>query len=147
MVLKSGKFALLSALAAGFALTPAPSVLAQAVVQSVPPPALGELQAALRVLSREPQNQPALLRAAWASIELEDIAAAEGYLRRAEAINPANGEISAGLATIALRRGDPIAAIRLFAQAETQGTPMAPYAADRGLARDLVGSNVAAQGF
>jgi Flp pilus assembly protein TadD len=147
MALKSGKFALASALAAGFALAPAPSVLAQAVVQAVPPPALGELQAALRVLSREPQNQPALLRAAWASIELEDISAAEGYLRRAEAINPANGEISAGLATIALRRGDPIAAIRLFAQAEAQGTPMAPYAADRGLALDLVGSNVAAQGF
>lgn len=147
MALKSGRFALASALAAGFVFAHGTSVGAQAVVQAVPPPGLGELQAALRILSREPQNQPALLRAAWASIELEDYAAADGYLRRAEAVNPANGEVTAGLATVALRQGDPIAAIRLFAQAEAQGAPMAPYASNRGLALDLVGSNVAAQGF
>jgi Flp pilus assembly protein TadD len=147
MALKSGKFALAGALATGLAFAPGTPVAAQAVVQAVPPPGLGELQSALRILSREPQNQPALLRAAWASIELEDYAAAEGYLRRAEAVNPANGEVSAGLATIALRQGDPIAAIRLFAQAEAQGAPMAPYASNRGLALDLVGSNLAAQGF
>ena len=111
MALAYGKLALASALAAAAILAPSQQAAAQAVVQAVPPPALGELQAALRILAREPHNQSALLRAAWASIELEDIAAAEGYLRRAEAINPANGEISAGLATIALRRGDPIAAI------------------------------------
>jgi Flp pilus assembly protein TadD len=147
MALKSGTFALACALATGLAFAPGTPVAAQAVVQAIPPQGLAELQSALRVLSREPQNQPALLRAAWASIELEDYAAADGYLRRAEAVNPANGEVSAGLATIALRQGDPIAAIRLFAQAEAQGAPMAPYASNRGLALDLVGSNVAAQGF
>jgi Flp pilus assembly protein TadD len=147
MALKSGSFALAPALAVGLAFAPATPAVAQAVVQAIPPPGLGELQSALRVLAREPQNQPALLRAAWASIELDDLAAAEGYLRRAEAVNPANGEVSAGLATIALRRGDPIAATRLFAQAEAQGAPMAPHASNRGLALDLVGSNVAAQGF
>jgi Flp pilus assembly protein TadD len=147
MAFDFSKLALASALAAGVSLTPSSPTLAQAVVQPVPPPALGELQAALRVLSREPQNQAALLRAAKASIELDDIAAAQGYLRRAEAVNPANGDVSAGLAAIALRQGDPIAAIRLFAQAETQGALMTPYASDRGLALDLVGSNVAAQGF
>jgi Flp pilus assembly protein TadD len=147
MALKSGTFALAGALAASLAFAPGAPVAAQAVVQAVPPPGLGELQAALRILAREPQNQPALLRAAWASIELEDYTAAEGYLRRAEAVNPANGEVSAGLATLALRQGNPVAAIRLFAQAEAQGAPMAPYAGNRGLALDLVGSNVAAQGF
>jgi len=147
MAFDFGRIALASALAAAVTLAPSQQAAAQAVVQAIPPPALGELQAALRVLAREPQNQSALLRAAWASIELEDIPAAQGYLRRAEAINPANGEITAGLATIALREGDPIAAIRLFAQAEAQGAPMARHAADRGLALDLVGSNVAAQGF
>jgi Flp pilus assembly protein TadD len=147
MALKSGRFALAGALAAVLALGPGTPAGAQAVVQAVPPPGLGELQSALRILAREPQNQPALLRAAWASIELEDYPAAEGYLRRAEAVNPANGEVSAGLATLALRQGDPIAATRLFAQAEAQGAPMAPHASNRGLALDLVGSNVAAQGF
>ena len=147
MALEYGKLALASALAAASVFAPARQAAAQAVVQAVPPPALGELQAALRVLAREPHDQPALLRAAWASIELEDTEAALGFLRRAEALNPANGEVTAALATIELRQGDPIAAIRLFAQAEAQGAPMMRYAGDRGLALDLVGSNVAAQGF
>lgn len=142
-----GRLALASALAAAAIFAPAQQAAAQAVVQAAPPPALGELQAALRLLGREPHNQPALLRAAWASIELEDIEAARGFLRRAEALNPANGEVTAALATIELRRGDAIAAMRLFAQAEAQGAPMARYAGDRGLALDLVGSNIAAQGF
>src|SRR5690606_21603788 len=119
-----GKLALASALAAGVALATSQPAAAQAVVQQVPPPALGELQGALRILAREPDNQSALLRAAWASIELDDLPAAQGFLRRAEAVNPANGEVTAGLAMIELRQGSPITATRLFAQAETQGAPM-----------------------
>ena len=147
MALGYGKVALACALAAASLFAPAQQAAAQGAVQAVPPPALGELQAALRVLAREPHNQPALVRAAWASIELEDTEAARGFLRRAEALNPANGEVTAALATIELHQGNAIAAIRLFAQAEAQGAPMARYAGDRGLALDLVGSNVAAQGF
>jgi tetratricopeptide (TPR) repeat protein len=120
---------------------------AQPVVQALPPPALNELNAALRDLSRNPGNVSALLRAGWASLDLDDTQAAVGFFRRAAGIQPQNGEVKAGLAAASLHRGDPIEAVRLFADAEAAGAPMARYAADRGLALDLVGNNAAAQQF
>ena len=147
MTKRNGILALAAALAGTVALAPVPGAAQQAVVQPIPPAALGELQAAMRVLARDPQDLRALLQAAWASLGLEDPQAALGYFRRAEAVAPANGEVFAGLATLKLREGDPIAAISLFAQAEAQGVPMARFGSDRGLALDLVGSNVAAQRY
>lgn len=119
----------------------------QPVVQPVPPPALGQLNAALRDLARNPGDVSALLRAGWASLGLDDTQAALGFFRRATAIQPQNGEVKAGLASASLRQGDPVAAVRLFAEAEAARAPMARYAADRGLALDLVGNNTAAQQF
>jgi Flp pilus assembly protein TadD len=117
------------------------------VVQPVPPPSLGELNAALKDLSRNPGNVSALLRAGWASLGLDDTQAALGFFRRAAGIQPQNGEVKAGVASASLRQGDPVAAVRLFSEAEATGTPMFRYAGDRGLALDLVGDNVAAQQF
>jgi Flp pilus assembly protein TadD len=119
----------------------------QPVVQPAPSASLGELNAALKGLSREPGNVVLLLRAGWASLGLDDTQAALGFFRRAAAIAPQNGEVKAGLAATSLRQGDPVAAVRLFAEAETARAPMARYAADRGLALDLVGNNAAAQQF
>lgn len=119
----------------------------QAVVQPLPPPSLGQLNAALKDLSRDPRNVPALLRAGWASLDLGDTQAALGFFRRAAAVQPQNGEVKAGEASAALRQGDPVTAVRLFAEAEATRIPMAKYAADRGLALDLVGNNAAAQAF
>lgn len=134
-------------LAAGSGPALAQGSYSQPVVQPVPPPALGELNAALRDLSRNPGDVSALVRAGWASLGLDDTQAALGFFRRAAAIQPAGGEIKAGLAATSLRQGDSVAAVRLFAEAEATGTPMARYAADRGLALDLVGNNAAAQQF
>ena len=117
------------------------------VVQPVPPSSLGELNAALRDLSRNPGNVSALLRAGWASLGLDDTQAALGFFRRAASIQPQNGEVKAGLASTSLRQGDPVAAVRLFSEAEASGTPMIRYAGDRGLALDLVGNNSSAQQF
>jgi len=117
------------------------------VVQPVPPPALGDLEAALKTLSHNSSDVTALLQAGWASLGLGDTQSALGFFRRAQAVQPQNGEIKAGLATASLRTGDPVAAVRLFAEAEASGTPMVRYAADRGLAMDLVGNNLAAQQF
>ena len=119
----------------------------QAVVQPVPPPALDDLNAALKILAHSPSDVAALLRAGWASLGLGDTQSALGFFRRAEAIQPRSGEIKAGLATASLRTDDPVTAVRLFAEAEASGTPMARYAGDRGLAMDLVGNNIAAQQF
>lgn len=121
--------------------------VSQAVVQPTPPAALGELNAALKDLGRNPRNVVALLRAGWAALTLDDTEAALGFFRRAAVIAPANGEVKAGLATASLRQGNPVEAVRLFAEAEAARAPMARYAADRGLALDLVGSNTAAQQF
>jgi len=119
----------------------------QPVVQAVPPPSLGVLNAALKDLSRDPANVPALLRAGWASLGLDDPQAALGFFRRAAGLQPQNGEIKAGLASASLHQGEPVTAVRLFAEAEASGIPMARYAGDRGLALDLVGNNTAAQQF
>jgi Flp pilus assembly protein TadD len=116
-------------------------------VQPVPPSSLGELNAALRDLSRNPGNVSALLRAGWASLGLDDTQAALGFFRRAASIQPQNGEVKAGLASTSLRQGDPVAAVQLFSEAEASGTPMIRYAGDRGLALDLVGNNSSAQQF
>nr|WP_166177078.1 SPOR domain-containing protein [Altererythrobacter segetis] len=119
----------------------------QPVVQPAPPASLGELNAALKDLSHTPGNVPALLRAGWASLGLDDTQAALGFFRRAAALQPQNGEVKAGLASTSLRQDDPAAAVRLFAEAEAAGTPMGRFAGDRGLAMDLVGNNLAAQQF
>jgi Flp pilus assembly protein TadD len=125
----------------------AQSAYARPVVQPVPPSSLGELNAALRDLSRNPGNVSALLRAGWASLGLDDTQAALGFFRRAASIQPQNGEVKAGLASTSLRQGDPVAAVQLFSEAEASGTPMIRYAGDRGLALDLVGNNSSAQQF
>jgi Flp pilus assembly protein TadD len=136
----------LAAVLSGAVSTPgAAQDYSRAVVQPVPPAALGELNGALRDLARNPNNLSALLRAGQASIGLDDPEAALGYFRRAEAIAPADGRVKAGLATAVVRLENPVAAVQLFAQAEARGAPMAQYAADRGLAHDLIGENVRAQ--
>jgi Flp pilus assembly protein TadD len=135
------------ALAAASGPALAQNSYSQPVVQAAPSASLGELNAALKGLSREPGNVVLLLRAGWASLGLDDTQAALGFFRRAAAIAPQNGEIKAGLAATSLRQGDPVAAVRLFAEAEAARAPMARYAADRGLALDLVGNNAAAQNF
>jgi Flp pilus assembly protein TadD len=135
------------ALAAASGPALAQGTVSQAVVQPTPPPALDDLNAALKVLADNPGNVVALLRAGWAALGLDDTEAALGFFRRAAAIAPQNGEVKAGLATASLRQGDPVEAVRLFAEAEAARAPMARYAADRGLALDLVGSNTAAQRF
>jgi Flp pilus assembly protein TadD len=144
---RSGVAMLACVLAAASGPVLAQGGASRAVVQPVPPPALDDLNAALKDLSHDPANVAALLRAGWASLGIDDAQAALGFFRRAAAVQPQNGEIKAGLATALLRQGDPVSAVRLFAEAEAARAPMARFAADRGLALDLVGSNAAAQPF
>ena len=118
---------------------------AQEVVQQLPNPATATLNDAMRRLSRNPGSLPALLDAGRASIDLDDTDAAEGFFRRAGAVAPNDGAVLAGLALVAVRRREPQAALTLFDRASAAGTDLAPYAADHGLALDLVGRNAEAQ--
>ena len=118
---------------------------ARPVVQALPDPAAERLSEALRLLAQDPHSVDALVDAGRASLALDDIAAAEGFFRRAEAVAPADGRIKAGLASVLVRRRQPVEALRLFAEAEQAGESMQFHAADRGLAYDLIGDNIHAQ--
>ncbi len=120
-------------------------VLAQAVVQQLPNPAVGELSDALRRLGNDPRSLDALLDAGEASIALGDVDAAEGFYIRAQAVGSESGRVAAGFARIALARGEATKALELFDRAAVLGQPLTRFAAERGLAYDLVGLNARAQ--
>lgn len=133
------------AIAAALLVAAAPGAWAQEIVQALPPPAQEDLNDALRRLSRNPESVPALVAAGRASLELGDDDAALGFFSRAQAVAPEDGRVLAGLALVAVRRGEAVKALQLFRNAEAAGEHMAPYAAERGLAYDLVGRNDRAQ--
>jgi tetratricopeptide (TPR) repeat protein len=118
---------------------------AQPIIQSLPDPAVQRLNDAQRRLARDPRSLQALIDAGQASLSLDDIDAADGFFRRAEAIAPGDGKVKAGIASVFVRRRQPAEALRLFAEAEQAGEPMRFHAAERGLAYDLIGDNARAQ--
>ncbi len=134
----------LSGLGLGLLTVPA-ALWAQEVVQQLPNPASATLNDAMRRLSRNPGSLPALIDAGRASLELNDVEAAEGFFQRARSIAPGDGAVLAGQALVAVRRLDPLTALTLFDQARAAGENLDRYAADHGLALDLTGQNAAAQ--
>lgn len=117
------------------------------VVQPLPPKASGDLAAALRRLGSNPNDSAALLAAGWASVELSDLDAAAGFFSRAATLPGGAGNARVGLAAVQVYRKNPVEALKLFADAEALGADLAPHAAERGLAYDLVGDNARAQEF
>lgn len=115
------------------------------VVQPLPDPNTERLNDALRTLSRSPRSLDALVAAAEASLALDDLDAAGGFIQRAEAVSPADGRVMAAHAAWLARRQQPAEALRLFAEAEKTGALGLARLADRGLAYDLVGDNARAQ--
>lgn len=133
-------------------LAPATAVQAQAasdgsraVVQPLPSPAVGELNSALRRISRNARDVDALLAAGSASLRLNDNEAAAGFYSRARDVEPRNAQAAVGLANAYLRSDRPVEALQLYREAEQAGASTQAMAADRGLAYDLVGENAAAQ--
>lgn len=130
---------------ASFAVLVVVPVAAQEVVQEVPGPENEALSDALRRLSRNPDSVSALVDAGHASLALDDVGAALGFFSRAQAQRPEDDSVLTGLALVAVRRGEGSIAVQLFDNASAAGASLAPYAADRGLAYDLVGNNARAQ--
>ncbi|AKQ43423.2 hypothetical protein CP97_12065 [Aurantiacibacter atlanticus] len=120
-------------------------VSAQEVVQQLPNPASEDLSGALRRLSRNPDNLRALVDAGIASLELGDVDAALAFLRRAQNRDPEDGRMLAALARVAVLRGEGVAAVQLFDNADAAGASLSAVTADRALAYDLVGDNARAQ--
>jgi len=118
---------------------------AQQMVQSLASTDADLLAAQMRQLAANPRDLNALATAGELSLKLGDLSAAASLFARADKIDAGNGRVKAGMAAILVRSERPGEALRFYEQAERSGLPPARYAADRGLAYDLVGEQERAQ--
>jgi Flp pilus assembly protein TadD len=103
------------------------------------------LAADMRVLAGNPQNLTALIDGAELTLKLGDPTAAAALYGRAEKIDPNNARIKAGLGSLLVQAERPGEALRRFAEAASLGLDPRTFAADRGLAYDLIGEQERAQ--
>jgi len=103
------------------------------------------LSASLARLASNGNDTSALLDAGRASIALEDYRAALGFLLRAEQASPRDGAVKAALGSAMTHLENPTRALDYFGEAQLLGAPERLLLADRGLARDLLGQQEAAQ--
>ena len=132
------------------ATAPAPAVAApapQSSTEVVAPPApdADALASEMRVLADHPNDVGALVSAGELALKLGDTTAAARFFARADKIDPRNARLKAGTGSMLVRLERPGEALRLFADAETLGLDPRSYAADRGLAYDLIGQQGRAQ--
>ncbi|MBI0476560.1 SPOR domain-containing protein [Sphingomonas sp. MA1305] len=129
------------------ALASAPAVLpAQQMVQALPGTTDADrLAEQMRALASNPRDVNALIAAGELSLGLDDLSGAASLFARAEQVAPGNPRIKAGEGSILVRSERPGEALRYFAQAEAAGLDPRNYAADRGLAYDLIGQQERAQ--
>lgn len=132
-----------------FALSTALAVPARAqyvagsTVQATAP--ADQLASVMRRLATAPTDTFALISAGELSVKLDDMSAAAAFFARADKIDPRNGRVKAGIASILVRAERPGEALRYFQMAEKLGLPSSRFAADRGLAFDLLGEQERAQ--
>lgn len=119
--------------------------VAQTMTAPAPPGDADELAMQMRQLAADPQNLAALIRAGELALRLEDNSAAAGFFARAERIDPRNARIKAGMGSLLVGEERPGEALRRFAEAEALGADGRAFAADRGLAYDLIGEQERAQ--
>ena len=145
LMTRSSHHLLTAALALVLAAVPA-AASAQAIVQAIPGTTdadrLGDV---MRQLASNPRNVDALIKAGDLSMGLGDLSGAAALFARAEKVNPRDGRAKAGMASILVRSERPGEALRYYAQAEGLGLDPRNFAADRGLAYDLIGQQDRAQ--
>lgn len=134
----------IGAFASALLLGASPALAQGEVVQTHNPDA-DALATQMRVLAENPRDVEALLAAARLSTRLGDLSGALALLQRAESIEPSNPRIASNRAAVLVRQERPGEALRLFQRAEQQGVDVREFAADRGLAYDLLGQPLLAQ--
>ena len=136
-----------SLIALALALVATPAVFAaQPIVQSLPVRSDADrLADTMRQLAVAPQDVSALASAGELSLKLDDLTAAAGFFARADKVDPRNARVKAGEGALMVRNERPGEALRYFSQAEGFGGRTSDFAADRGLAYDLVGDQPHAQ--
>ena len=131
----------------------APGALAQdryglppgSVVQPTDNAAGSELRRNLTALAQNPRSVSALNGAGAAALEMGDADAALNFFSRAADTDPASARARAGMAQSLIRLERASEALPLFAEAVRMGAPEAEFAADRGLAWDMLGFPARAQ--
>ena len=118
---------------------------AQGLIQPIGVSDADALASTMRRLGSNPLDLDALLTAGELSVRLDDLSAAGAFFARAEKIDPRSARAKAGEGAILVRSERPAESLRYFAQAEQLGLPTARFAADRGLAYDLLGDPGRAQ--
>lgn len=103
------------------------------------------LSSALARIAANNSDASALLDAGRASIELDDYRAALGFLVRAEQASPRDGAVKAALGSAMVHMENPTRALDYFGEAQLMGASERLFLSDRGLARDLLGQQDAAQ--
>ncbi|HKY80755.1 MAG TPA: tetratricopeptide repeat protein [Sphingobium sp.] len=114
-------------------------------VQAIRPSGADNLSRHLSRLASNPRDVQALIGAGEAAVDMDDTRAAAGFFSRADAIQPNNARVKAGLGRVMLKTQNPAEALRLFDQAAQLGFGEATLLADRGLARDMTGDQAGAQ--
>jgi len=121
------------------------AAMGQAVVQPLGFSDADRLAAAMRRLAVNASDLGALIEAGELSLRLEDFSGAASLFARADKIDSRNGRVKAGMASILVRAERPGEALRYFQLAESLALAPATFAADRGLAYDLIGEQERAQ--
>jgi Flp pilus assembly protein TadD len=116
-----------------------------ALTVAPPTPDADALAEQMRILARDPKDADALIRAGELTLKLGDPTAAAVLFSRAEAVRPRDGRLKADEAAVLVHMERPGEALRLFQQAEAMGADPADFAAERGLAYDLIGQQERAQ--
>ena len=123
-----------------------PSSYPQTSPQMVQPIGTADsLASEIRLLAADPNNVQALVRAGELALKLEDPTAAAAFFTRASRIDPRNARVKAGEGSLLVSAERPGEALRHFAEAEALGGEVRSFAADRGLAYDLIGEQDRAQ--
>ena len=104
------------------------------------PAGASELRDAVRRIAQRPTDSFALTDAGYAAIKLGDYDAAYNFFTKANAVQPADARIKAGLGISQVRRENPFEALSLFDEAIRLGASERSFALDRGLAFDLLGN-------
>lgn len=120
------------------------ALVAASTVAYVEPPA-DALARNMKILAANPQDFNALIAAGKAALALDDTQSAAGFFGRAQERWPSSPLPLAGMGAAMVAEGDATGALRFFQRAEALGLSILAFAADRGLAYDLLGRHADAQ--
>ena len=99
----------------------------------------------VRILAQSPRDYKALVGAGRAALDTGDAEAAVGFFGRAADVWPSAAAPKAGMGAALVAMGEASHALTEFDRAARLGAPLSSFAADRGLARDLLGQQALAQ--